>query len=369
MAWGTLVAALSMAGVGCGDDGSAGLASTTEGSGDGSGTTSAADGGTAEETAVADSTTTGDAAAGWELSLEVGAEVGAFYSVWGPTPALVYAVAGQPLEGGLSAGAIYRWDGEAWAEHAAPDNLPALHWVYGIDSMRFVVGDFGVLLTREGDQGEWTRHTCDTILPWWGVWGAAPDDVWAVGGDGFNRDPIACHWDGADWTRLELPEPSIESHALYKVWGTATDNVWAVGDEGLIMHYTGEAEGWVEVPSGTDFDLISLWGTGPQEILAVGGRASGMLCRFDGAQWVPEEAPALFGLNGIWMDPDGAATTVGPMGGAGRVEAGALDVELLDSGTPLALHAIYGWPGQERWAVGGSLDMAPPHVGVIVRVP
>ena len=57
-----------------------------------------------------------------------------------------------------------------------------------------VVGDLGVILVRDGDAGEWTRHGCGTILPLWGVWGAAPDDLWAVGGDGFNRDPVACHF-------------------------------------------------------------------------------------------------------------------------------------------------------------------------------
>jgi hypothetical protein len=191
--------------------------------------------------------------------------------------------------------------------------------------------------------------------------------VWAVGGDGFNRDPVACRFDGVEWTAWTLPEPSIESHALYKIWGTGADDVWAVGDAGLVVHWGGAAEGWVEVPSGTDIDLISLWGTGPDEILAVGGRTGGVLSRWDGAQWTAQEVPALPGLNGVWMAPDGTATVVGPLGGAGLVAPGALAVEVEDSGTPLALHGVFGFAGLERWAVGGSLDMAPPYVGVILR--
>jgi hypothetical protein len=134
-----------------------------------------------------------------------------------------------------------------------------------------------------------------------------------------------------------------------------------------VLHWGGPDEGWVEHPSGTEFDLISLWGTGPDEILAVGGRAEGVLARWDGVQWTAQEVPALPGLNGVWMAPDGTATVVGPMGGMGTVAAGALAVEVEDAGTSLALHAVYGFAEVERWAVGGSLDMAPPHVGVIVR--
>jgi hypothetical protein len=318
---------------------------------------------------------TGDASTGqpdgaWQPSLELGDEVGALFSVWGPQPSLVYAVAGQPLEGGLSRGALYRWDGAQWSAGSVPDDIPALNWVFGVGARRFIVGDFGVILVRDDDQGEWTQYGCETILALWGVWGAAVDDVWAVGGDGFNRDPVACHFDGVAWTLWELPEPSFESHALYKVWGTASDNVWAVGDEGLLMHWGGEAEGWTELPSGTDSDLISLWGTGPGEILAVGGRTTGVLSRWDGRQWTAQEVPELPGLNGVWMSPDGTATVVGPQGGTGTVVAGALTVEQEDSGTPLALHGVFGFADVERWAVGGSLDMAPPYVGVILhRVP
>lgn len=357
----------------------------------GASTSSASDetgSGTADETGLetgldagldTGSSDTGAPAPAWDRSLEVGDEVGAFFSVWGPTPDLVYAVAGQPLRGGQSRGALQRWDGTQWQARPLPDDVPALNWVFGVGSRRFLVGDLGVILVRDGDEGEWTRYGCGTILPLWGVWAAAPDDAWAVGGDGFNRDPVACHFDGDAWTLVELPEPSMESHALYKVWGTAADDVWAVGDEGLLMRYGGAAAGWVEVPSGTEFDLISIWGTGPDEILAVGGRTTGVLSRFDGAQWTAAEIPALPGLNGVWMAPDGTALVVGPQGGVGVVASGALSVEVQDGGTSLALHGVFGLSPSpepplepsldeaEQWAVGGSLDMAPPYVGVILH--
>ena len=351
----------------CGDDDAPPSAATDSSAGPSTAGSTGASG----TSAVVDDETHGSSEdpppAGWETSLEVGEEIGAFFSVWGPSPDRVYAVAVQPLGGGVSAGAIQRWDGQQWSAAEVPEGVPGLNWVYGTGTWRFAVGELGALLVRDGDEGAWTEYGCDTVLPFWGVWGAAPDDVWAVGGDGFNRDPIACHFDGEAWTPAELPELSIDSHALYKVWGTAGDDVWAVGQDGLLMHWTGPDPGWVEVPSGTEFDLISLWGTGPDQILAVGGRATGVLARWDGEGWTAQEVPELPGLNGVWMAADGTAVVVGPQGGAGVVAPGALQVQREDSGTPLALHAVFGFDGGERWAVGGSLDQAPPYVGVILH--
>lgn len=338
-----------------------GPASTTD-------ATSTSDGrGTASSDGDSSDASTGASVPGWAPSLELGDDVGALYSVWGPGPELVYAVAGQPLGGGLSRGTLLRWDGAQWQAEALPEGVPGLNWVYGVGQRRVLVGDLGVILVRDGDEGPWAQHGCGTVLPLWGVWGAAEDDLWAVGGDGFNREPVACHFDGTAWTAWALPEPSMESHALYKVWGTAPDDVWAVGDAGLVMRFTGPDAGWAELPSGTEFDLISLWGTGPDEILAVGGRTTAVLSRWDGAQWTAQEAPALAGLNGVWMAPDGTATVVGPWGGAGTVARGALDVDVEDAGTSLALHGVFGLAGVERWAVGGSLDMAPPYVGIVLH--
>lgn len=328
--------------------------------------TSAGEGTTALDSSGDGSSTSGGVSNGWTTVLDVDAEVGAFYSVWGPSPDFLYSVASQPLDGGLSAGGLFLWDGATWTAQELEADTPGLNWVFGLEDRRFLVGELGAILVRDGDEGPWERMSCGTILPLWGVWGAAVDDAWAVGGDGFNRDPVACHYDGETWTLVELPEPSFESHALYKVWGTAADNVWAVGDEGLIMHFGGEVAGWTEVPSGAEGDLISIWGTGPDEILAVGGRSGGIVSRYDGTQWETQTAPRFLGLNGVWMAADGTATVVGPQGGIGVVAPGELSIVPEDSGTLLSLHGIIGFAEGQRWAVGGSLEMPPPHVGTVL---
>jgi hypothetical protein len=368
----SLVLALATHGACVGGDGRDDLAETGSSSGAATGETGSsgdATGATATSSAAStgDESTTGGGEDGWHIALEVGENVGAFYSVWGTSTDALYVVGGQPLGGGASVGAMFRHAGGEWTQVDVPEGAGKLNWVTGVGDARFVVGDLGTILRRTGDDDAtpWALEGCDTVLPLWGVWGAADDDVWVVGGDGFMRPPVLCHWDGAQWSEGVLPEPSFETFALFKIWGAAADDIWAVGDDGWLVHYDGIA--WTEVPSGTDFDLIALWGTGPDEILAVGGRASAMLVRRDAAAWTPSAADALLGLNGIWMDQDGTSWVVGVMGTAGRVAPGATEIVVEDPDTLLTLHATFSAEGERLFAVGGSIDAAPPFVGVIVE--
>ncbi|MCB9566493.1 MAG: hypothetical protein H6710_04645 [Myxococcales bacterium] len=294
----------------------------------------------------------------WERSLEVGAEVGAFLSVWGPSPDEVYAVGGNP-----EAGVIYRFDGASWTPEALAETPPLLNWIDGQSGDVWVVGNGGVAL-RQTASG-WERLDTGIDTPLWGVWGAAPDDVWAVGGQvGAGADaPVLAHFDGAAWTEVAIPTLDRPSEALFKVWGTSRDHVFAVGRAGVILHYDGDT--WAQQPSGVTKDLISLWGTGPDEIVAVGGRSNGVVARWDGAAWTPEVIGESAGLNGVWVDGRGRAWVCGVNGVTGLVAAGAstFTPKIV---TTLVLHGAYGFDQGPHFAVGGSLDRNPPYQGVIM---
>jgi hypothetical protein len=90
----------------------------------------------------------------------------------------------------------------------------------------------------------------------------SPDNAWAVGLSGTNRDgsvsegALILHWDGTAWTRVPSPDPGSES--VYAVAATSPDNAWAVGlsgtnrngvvsDKALTLHWDGTA--WTRVPS------------------------------------------------------------------------------------------------------------------------
>ncbi|HWB80605.1 MAG TPA: hypothetical protein VG755_36835 [Nannocystaceae bacterium] len=321
---------------------------------------------TSSEGSSSGSTT--DAEPPWRIAFEADESIGALLSTWGPSGAHVYAVGGQQGPG-ISIGAMLVRARGAWASVALPESTAKLNWIHGNGELRVAVGERGVILVREGDDDAtpWATFGCGTVLPLWGVWITASDDVWVVGGDGFDHDPVLCHFDGATWTMLEVPANATDSRGLFKVFGVAKGDVWAVGDGGLLLHYDGV--GWSAIDSGTVSDLISLWGTGPTELLAVGGRSSGVLARHTDA-WsitmLPETIP---GLNGVWMDEGGEATIVGILGTIATVPAGSIDPVFDAPPTMSTLHAVWS-PGDGTFiAVGGSLELPPPFTGVIVERP
>jgi len=312
-------------------------------------------------------TSTTETVPAWEIALEADESIGALFSVWGPSADHVYTVGGQQGEGGISIGAMLVRSGGAWAPATLPADTPKLNWIHGSDELRVVVGERGAILMRDGDDdgAAWTVHGCATVLPLWGTWISAADDVWAVGGDGFDRPPVLCHFDGIEWTNVELPELSLDAKALFKVFGVAADDVWAVGDAGVLLHWDGDA--WSQVVVDTPSDLISLWGPSTDELLAVGGRANGVLARKDAAGWTIAALAELSGLNGVWMDAGGEAHIVGIGGTIAVLPAGSLTPEIEESPTILTLHAVWS-PGDGTFiAVGGSLEMPPPLVGIIIE--
>jgi hypothetical protein len=301
----------------------------------------------------------------WALGLERGKEFGALLSVWGPSPTEVYAVGGNP-----EAGAMVRFDGEAWSDQAIPAGFPLVNWVYGVPSgggtALWVAGNGGVVARRD-PQGAWTQMDLGTDSALWGIWGLADDDMWTVGGNIPGTEPILAHWDGQAWTRATIPALDREFDALLKVWGTGPNQVFAIGHRGVVLRYDGQA--WTQELAGTTADLVSLWGTGPSEIVAVGGRANGVIARYDGQAWTSETIGLLPGLNGVWMAQDGVAFVVGTDGVALELAAGSFDWTLVDrSVRPDILHGAFGLSNGSRFGVGGNLQFSPPWTGVIVQL-
>ena len=130
-----------------------------------------------------------------------------------------------------------------------------------------------------------------------GVWGAAPDDVWAVGDGGFTA-----HWDGCAWTRT----PSPATQTLIAIDGTAGDDVWAVGELGAV-HWNGTAWYGEDTPQGS------------VKRLAVSGRQQAWLLttssiyRSSGGGWI-ETPHSVFGVvdlfaksGAVWLSGAGTA--------------------------------------------------------------
>ncbi len=263
-------------------------------------------------------------------------------------------------------GAVLRRDGSDFRPVELGVEVPLLNWVFGFSERQVTaVGNRGTALHFDGER--WLRKPTGTDQDLWGVWGAAPDDLWAVGGGGLREgDATLLHYDGNEWAEGELPSlQRARVFALYKVWGSAADDVYAVGQSGAALHYDGES--WQELFVGASDDLISIWGTGPDDIVAVGGRAAGILSRFDGRQWTTQSLAPLPGLNGVWLRTPTTAHVVGGFGTLARVDLETLDITRSEPLTQLDVHGVFGTASGRIFCVGGNfVNTVPPYRNVLL---
>lgn len=138
-------------------------------------------------------------------------------------------------------------------------------------------------------------------------------DAWTVGVDGPfatpDERPLAAHWNGRDWERIESPG----TVPLTDVSGTGGRDVWAVGAKvdgsaTSVQHWNGDV--WSEVDHvaatpGSPLTLTDVEAVGPADVWAVGFRgdlpaASGHVQRWDGTEWRETDVPR----------PEGVTTAV-----------------------------------------------------------
>ncbi len=286
----------------------------------------------------------------------------AFLSVAGTAADDVWVVGADPGSGGK----VLHWHGSAWSELPNPWRFD-LWWVhvFGPSTVMFA-GAGATILSWDGTTLQ--RHRTpglarDTV---YGLWGAAPDDVWAVGG-WAGRSGFVWHYDGTSWEDVRLPDdlpldPAGELPAFLKVWGRGPDDVWVVGGHGTVLHK--DAGGWSVVPSGTTARLFTVSGN-ETEVTIVGGSAEGVVLRGDErglTDVTPAGAPV---LQGVTHDPQGnpwitgADARIWHWQGEWRAVSSSLEA-------PESLHGAWH-DGRSLWAVGGAVLSGALDRGVIWR--
>lgn len=123
--------------------------------------------------------------------------------------------------------------------------------------------------------------------PLYGIWGNAPDDIFAVGDTG-----IILHYDGWTWRTMNSNTPN----GLYGIWGSSHNNVFAVGMYGTILYYNGST--WAAMDSGTSWEIYDIWGSGPDDIFAVG--QCGTILHYNGNTWKPMSSGTINSIYGVW---------------------------------------------------------------------
>lgn len=219
------------------------------------------------------------------------------------------------------------------------------------------------------------------------VWGAAPDDIWSVGGQPDTSRAqgylAMAHFDGSNWSDAtpsnlgELPmqnwiygvdgelwtvgERGVTLHSasgtgddwelvqapvdvpIWGVWGPSADDLWAVGGDAtpgsgdpVLLHYTGGAWEQVEAP---ELDrscdaFFKVWGTGPDHAFVVGD--SGVILGWDGNEWTQMPSGTTADLISLWGSGPDDIVAVG-----GRSNATVLRWD----GSSWASESLPGLPG------------------------
>lgn len=133
----------------------------------------------------------------------------------------------------------------------------------------------------------WTVMETPAVVPLYGLWGTAVNNVVAVGQNG-----IILRYDGTAWAQ-QVASPTAK--ALYAVWGSSAGDVFAVGETGTIVRYDGSA--WSTMAGNTFQTLHGVSGASAADVYAAGDQ--GTIMQYNGSLWTRLPAYTIKRLNGI----------------------------------------------------------------------
>jgi hypothetical protein len=309
---------------------------------------------------------------------------GALLAVWGTSANDVWAVGADSRDG--AGPTVVRFDGEGWSRLDTGEAAGTLWWVFGFaDGPVFLGGEGGTILRYQA--GSFTKMATPGTGTVYGIWGASPTDVWAVGGDSEASGGFAWRLVGDAWE----PEPSLPAElvvdaAIWKVHGSGPDDAWLVGSRGVALHWDGAALSPGETGVGSSLFTIHYYagsGAGADtgsdsddsgRYVAVGGSATGIIVERAGpldpsASWArvtPDPVPP--GLSGVSLGPDGSGVAVGSFGAVytRSPAAGWVAAELGFNLAP-TLHGSWIDETGGMWVVGGQIFSPPYDDGVLLH--
>jgi hypothetical protein len=285
----------------------------------------------------------------------------ALLSVWGTSATDVFAVGGDASDG--HGPTVLHFDGMSWTR-LETGQVGNLWWVFGFaGGPTYLGGDGGMILRYQG--GAFTRMTTPGTDTVFGIWGAAPDDVWAVGGAiGGANGGFAWRLAGNAWVAAPgFPAEIAATDAMWKVYGRNASDAWLVGTSTKALHWDGSS--LTEQPTGTGESLFTVHADA-QRFVAVGGFGTGKILENEGDGWhdaSPSGAPGFIGVclsahGNYAVGQDGAVYTRG----GSRWSAVTLGFPIDES-----FHSVWVDPSGGVWAVGGQVQTLPVVDGIMLH--
>lgn len=234
-------------------------------------------------------------------------------------PGVLLSVGGRSRDDVWTVGAdagegpeVHHWDGAEWTALDAGVRVD-LWWVYaqGDEGVWFCGAD-GTLLNYDRDTAVFSPVISPTTATLFGIWGASPDLLYAVGGfiDGSDGDDgVVVRIEAGVATEVtDLPVDRDVDEMYFKVWGTGADDVWVVGDAGSVLHYNGAT--WTRRVMPGAPRLVTIAGSGG-DVVVVGGSTQGVVFEQVDGGWTDVAPSYLQPLNGVYVAASGAASAAG----------------------------------------------------------
>jgi hypothetical protein len=245
-------------------------------------------------------------------------------------------------------GLLLKWDGATWmpqvfSSGADPDKTDVAS-IFGVSPTTVWIGTG--LAAYGFDGSTWKNQTDFLPNAVADGWASDASNAYIVGYSMIQR------WDGSVWTDI-----TNNSTGLRSVWGAAANDVWAVGAAGEIDHHDGAS--WKSYQSFIDVKLRGISATQSGHALAVGddGMGVGVVVRREKGIWVKETINDAAPLNAIWTRGPASAMAVGKSGNVFRWDGtswGALNVP----GVKMDWNAIGAVNDNMLWLVGDGGNIA-----------
>jgi hypothetical protein len=279
----------------------------------------------------------------------------ALLSVHGSSAEDVWLVGADDGAGPL----VLHFDGREW-ERLETGASGDLWWVNVVPGGPvFFGGSDGLLLRYENGAFEPVASPGSGDETVFGVWAAAPDDVYAVGSSDGHAG-FVWHFAGERFVSVPLGDAlpvdaEGETPGLFKAWGTSASDVWLVGARGVVLRGN-VSDGFRRIETGRDETLFTVHAQG-ERVAMVGGASSGVIYEVEGDELVDRTPPSTPLLQGVCVADDGAVWAAGFAGSVFvRRSATFLPVDTgLDFSAAESLHAVWVDPNGGVWAVGGDV--------------
>jgi hypothetical protein len=253
---------------------------------------------------------------------------------------------------------------DGWCDEGRPAEVLAFGDVFG-----FGANDVWVAATfvKEKDPNRFhggmchfdgSRWRCDPLpgaLYVFGVWGAAPNDLWADGVDCAKRT-LLFRRDGDSFRVVGSPD----SHLGWQVRGTAATDVWIPARD-RVFRFDGAR--WTSTVLGApDPAGRAVWPLTSTEAWLVGwtggsGLAPPLLLHWHDQQWTSSPIAQSGGLVGVWASAFDDVWVVGTSG-AGRYPVFHFDGRAFShvptplDGVPTDFTNVFGTSAKDVWATG-----------------